>query len=129
MAQSVYVPGLDHGTNPIPAAARRGPLLATGRVSGVDRSTSALPTALAEEVRCAFTNLEDVVVAGGGTWEDVVHLTVYLAESATRAAVNNVWVKVFPDESARPARHVVVATLPGGFALQLEALAYVRKES
>jgi 2-iminobutanoate/2-iminopropanoate deaminase len=125
MAQSIHVPGLGHGTNPIPAAARRGPLLATGRVHGVDLSTGSLPTEITDQVRFAFANLGHVLTAGGGSWSDVVHLTVYLAQGSTRPAVNDVWVDVFPDESARPARHAIVATLPGGLAVQLEALAYV----
>jgi 2-iminobutanoate/2-iminopropanoate deaminase len=125
MAVSIDVPGLAHGSNPIPSASRRGPLLATGGVHGVDRATGRLPESLGAEVRNTFDNLGAIIVAAGGEWADVVHMTVHLAEGSTRSLVNAAWERQFPDPAARPARHIVTRALPGGLAIQIEAMAYI----
>lgn len=125
--RSIVVPGLEHGSNPIPAACRRGPLLATGGVRGVDRESGVLPADAGEQVRHAFANLRTVIEAGGGTVEDIVHVTVFAAADV-RAAVNEEWIKMFPDADSRPARHLLRQDLPGGMLVQLEALAFVMGE-
>ncbi|MEV4381071.1 RidA family protein [Streptosporangium sp. NPDC049644] len=122
--RSVVVPGLEHGTNPIPAASRVGPLLATGGVRGVDRVTGELPADVPGQVRHAFANLRAVLEAGGATTGDVVHVTVFAAADV-RVAVNEEWVAMFPDPASRPARHLIRHDLPGGMLVQLEATAYV----
>ncbi|MFH5824630.1 RidA family protein [Georgenia sp. AZ-5] len=122
---AIYVSGLEHGTNPIPAAARRGPLLMTGAVRGVDRAAGALPQDAAEEVRLAFDNLRAVLEAGGGTLDDVVHINVFLGADGIRPLVNESWVTAYPEEAVRPARHVIRQDLPAGMKVQLEATAYI----
>lgn len=129
MPRSVYVPGLGHGTNPVPPAARRGPLLMTGGVRGVDRVTGVLPADGREQTRLAFANLQALVEAGGGTVDDLVHVTVFTAEDGLRPAVNDEWVAMFPAQDARPARHVLAQDLPGGMKVQLEAVAWIEERS
>ena len=41
----------------------------------------------------------------GGTTEDIGHMTVFLKEESYRDAINKEWLKMFPDEHNRPARH------------------------
>lgn len=122
--RSIVVSGLEHGKNPIPVAARRGPLLATGGVHGADRATGTFPGDAAEQVRNAFVNLRAVVEAGGGGVEDIVHVTVFAAADV-RAMMNEEWVAMFPDREVRPARHLIRQELPGPMLVQLEALAYI----
>lgn len=122
---SIEVPGLEHGANPIPAASRVGPLLATGAVRGVDRDTGQLPKDAAREVDLAFDNLESLVRAGGARPEHIVHVDVFLGARHLRAHVNEAWIRLFPDPASRPARHVIHHELPGGMRVQLEALAFV----
>lgn len=129
MPRSIYVQGLGHGTNPIPPAARRGPLLMTGGVRGVHRDTGALPADGPEQARLAFANLRTLIEAGGGTADDLVHVTVFAADGSLRPAVNDEWVAMFPAEEARPARHVLVQDLPGGMKIQLEAVAWIGEPS
>jgi 2-iminobutanoate/2-iminopropanoate deaminase len=126
--RSIVVPGLEHGSNPIPAACRLGPLLVTGAVRGVD-TTGKLPEAADIEVRQAFSNLQLVLAAGGGAPQDVVHVTVFAGIDGLRDLVNTSWAEMFPDPSSRPARHFVRQDLPGAMRVQLEALAYVSGDS
>lgn len=125
MARSIYVPGLGHRDLPIPAAARRGPFLATGGIRGVDPSTGQMPEHLDDQVRLAFENLKSIVEAGGGTVDDIVHVTVHAATDEVRQIVNENWVALFPEAEARPARHLLRHDLPGGMLVQLEAMAFI----
>ncbi|MCG2621345.1 RidA family protein [Arthrobacter sp. I2-34] len=123
--RSVTVPGLEHGSNPVPAASRLGPLLATGGVRGVDTATGQLPPAAEDQVRLAFVNLRTIIEEGGGRAEDIVHVTVFAAAEGLRPVLNEEWVAMFPDVASRPARHLLRQDLPGGMLVQLEAMAYI----
>lgn len=121
--KSVEVPGLSHATAPIPMACRVGPILATSGIGGKDRRTGDMPaTAEAQAANC-FSNLTAVLEAAGLTLQDVVKLTVYVSDETHRSAVNDPWLKHFPDPEHRPARHALVMPLRGGMLVQVEALA------
>jgi 2-iminobutanoate/2-iminopropanoate deaminase len=122
---AVYLEGLAHGDQPIPNAARIGPLLATGTVNGRDRATGDVSPDLRTQIARAFGNLSSVLEAGGCTLDDVIKLTVYLADRSARAHINEVWLEHFPTPEDRPARHVIETALPGELQVQIEALAYV----
>lgn len=122
---SIYVPGLSHGEHPIPTARSRGPLLVTGGIRGVDIATGQMPQDVARQTRLALENLRTVVMAAGGSLDDIVHVTVFAADDSVRDALNEAWVAAFPDPESRPARHLQRVPLPKGLALQLEATAYI----
>jgi 2-iminobutanoate/2-iminopropanoate deaminase len=129
MARSIHVPGLEHGANPIPAASRRGPLLATGGVHGNDPDSGAIPDDARDEIRHALTNLGTILHAGGAGWADVVHVAVSLTGAGARELLNEQWTFIYPDPDARPARHVTIRPLPAGMTIQIEALAFVTGDS
>lgn len=124
--QSIEVKGLSHGGAPIPLGCRVGPILATSGVGGVDRATGAMPADAATQAVNCFANLEAILEAGGLDMGDVVKVTVFVADEAHRAAVNNPWLAHFPDEHKRPARHALVMPLRAGMLIQLEALAVAK---
>ncbi|MEA3181164.1 MAG: 2-iminobutanoate/2-iminopropanoate deaminase [Gammaproteobacteria bacterium] len=121
--RSIHVEGLGHGDLPIPAAARVGPLVATGGVRGVDRMTGKMPTDLAEQVRLMFENLLVILQAAGATRDGILKLTIWIRNNDARAAINREWLAMFPDEHSRPARHIMLYELGGGMLVQCEALA------
>jgi 2-iminobutanoate/2-iminopropanoate deaminase len=144
--RSVTPPGLAHGANPIPAACRRGPLVATGAIRGVDVATGQVPETLADQVHLAFANLRTILTAAGADTSDVVKVTIYLSpepdappaptpgpaalQGANRKdSINIAWLEMFPEEDSRPARHVQQRPLPGGLLVQVDALAYVDERS
>ena len=44
----------------------------------------------------------------GGKVDDIIKINFWMKEPATgRAALNGEWVKMFPDEGSRPARHTL----------------------
>jgi 2-iminobutanoate/2-iminopropanoate deaminase len=103
---SIYVAGASH-KNPIPAAARVGNLLMSGLVSGPDPDTGQRPDYLADQCANMFANIRAIVEGGGGATDDIVKVTVYLANPADREALNEQWLAMFPDPHDRPARQAM----------------------
>lgn len=122
MRRSVEVPGLGHGSQPIPMAAVVNNILMTGGISGKDPATGTIPEAPADEVAQAFANLRAVLDAAGASPDDVAKVTVFVADREIRTHVNPSWVELFPDPESRPARHTLEANL-SGMRLQLDCLA------
>ena len=106
--RSIEVSGVKH-VNPIPAASRRGPFVVSGAISGADPATGKVPGDLDAQCRQMFDNVRQVITAAGGTPEDIVKMTVWIADRALRPTLNKYWVEMFPDPHSRPARHTVAS--------------------
>ena len=61
----------------------------------------------------------------GGTTDNIGRMTVYLKEERYRESINKEWLKMFPDESDRPARHAIRADVRGEMLFQIELIAVV----
>lgn len=123
--KSIDVEGYHHSGLPIPAASRVGPLVMTGGVSGIDPATGKLPDDVVEQTQLMFENLGRIMAAAGVGLERIARMTVYVKVPEARPAVNDEWVKAFPDPAARPARHTLVYEhLPANMLVQCDATAY-----
>lgn len=124
--RSVNIEGFNHGALPIPAASRVGPLVMTGGVHGMDPVTGALPDDLRQQTRQMFDNLARIMTAAGGSTDDIARMTVFVKVPDARAAVNEEWLRMFPDPASRPSRHTQVnETLPANMLVQCDATAWV----
>jgi 2-iminobutanoate/2-iminopropanoate deaminase len=124
--KSIEVEGFGHGGNPIPAASRIGNVVMTGGIAGQDPATGKVPEDQKAQVALAFANLEKIMKGAGGSLADVIKVGVMVKSLDLRAEINVQWVKYFPDEHARPARHVTQYDHFGGTtAIQLEATAVI----
>lgn len=121
--RSLNVPGVTHGHAPIPMGARVGNVIFSSGIMGKDPASDSLPADAPSQVGFAFGNMVALLRAGGATPENLVRLTVYIRDDSLRSAVNEQWVLLFPDTDDRPARHIMKYELPGGMAIQLEAVA------
>jgi len=121
--RSIEVPGLRHGTLPIPQASVVGNLLVSGGINPVDPETGETPDDTDGQVAMAFANVRRVLTAAGGTPEDIVKCTVFVQDKAIRPVIDKYWVEMFPDEASRPARHTLRTDLQGRTQLQLEIMA------
>ena len=66
------------------------------------------------------------MAAAGGSLDQVVGVTVFVAVPEAHAAVNEEWVRAFPDPMSRPARHMFDdVNLPGSIVLQCDATAWI----
>ena len=97
--------------NPIPNASRIGNIVMSSVIGGANPGTRELPPSLEAQVRNVFGYIRHDIEAAGGTVDDIIKVTFYVKDPASqRAALNDEWVKMFPDADARPARHT--QTLP-----------------
>ena len=123
--RSIEVSGVKH-VNPIPSASRRGPVVASGAISGADPETGKVPAELDAQCRNMFGNVRRIMEAAGGSPDDIVKMTVWIADRKLREVMNRYWVEMFPDPHSRPARHTVAQ---GDFAppmqIQCDLLAVI----
>ncbi|GAB2903498.1 RidA family protein [Paralcaligenes ginsengisoli] len=121
---SVYAQGFSH-KNPIPAACRIGQMLYSGSIQGTDPATGAYGPSLEAQCELMFAHVRRIVEAGGGTTGHIVKMTVWMNDRSQRAALNTVWLAMFPDPAARPARHTMQASLDGGKLIECDFIAVI----
>jgi len=79
------------------------------------------------QVERVMANIEAVLVAAGSDFSHVLKTTIFVADMADFAAVNEVYGRFFGDEP--PARSTVQAAgLPKGVGVEIEVVAYTRAE-
>jgi 2-iminobutanoate/2-iminopropanoate deaminase len=122
--KSVYIEGFQH-VNPIPNACRIANLLVSGVINGVDPVTGKVPPTLEEQCAFLFGHLRQIVQAGGGSTDDIIKMTVWVKDRSQREALNREWLKMFPDEETRPARHTMQGNMEGGVLIQCDFMAVI----
>lgn len=98
-----------------------GGLILTAGILG-QTDTGLVGGGTAPELRQALANLDALLATVGHTSADVVRLVVYLTDLADMEVLNEAFVGHFAEP--RPTRTtVVVAALPGGASVEIEATA------
>lgn len=122
--KSIDVEGFSHGALPIPAASRVGNIVMTGGIYGVDPATGKLPDDVGRQAELMFFNLARILAAGGAGMDTIVKMTVWVKVPEARTALNEQWLRAFPDEKTRPARHTLQNDhLPANMLIQCDAFA------
>ena len=124
--RSIEVEGITHGNAPIPMGARVGNMIFSSGIMGKDPATDKLPEDGPSQAKFMFQNLCTLLKNGGAKLEDVAHVTAFVKNNDQRPALNEEWLKSFPDPHDRPARHTQVADLPGGMLMQIEIIAVIQ---
>ena len=107
---------------PYSQAIRAGKFLFASGQLGLDPTTGNLQEGIEAQTRQALANLQAVLAEAGGSVENVVKTTIFLADMAHFATVNNLYAQVFQTEP--PARSTVqVAALPKGGLVEIEIVA------
>lgn len=121
---SINVEGFSHGGLPIPAASRVANIVMSGGISGIDPTTGKLPDDLVRQTELMFFNLSRILLAAGASMDTVVKMTVWIKVPEARAALNEQWLRAFPNEKSRPARHTLQNDhLPANMLIQCDAFA------
>ena len=120
--KSFHIKGMEHGA-PIPNGAAIGNMIFSSAISGKDAKTGVLSPDPDEQAEAMFRNLRLFMEAAGGTPDDIAHMKVYLKEEKLRDSVNKAWLKMFPDDHSRPARHSIKVELRGEVLFQIEVIA------
>ena len=107
---------------PYSQAIRAGKFLFASGQLGLDPSTGNLQEGIEAQTRQALANLQAVLAEAGAGVENVVKTTIFLADMAHFATVNNLYAQVFQSEP--PARSTVqVAALPKNGLVEIEVIA------
>ena len=115
--KSVHIGEFKHA-NPIPNACRIGNLLMSGVILGRDPATGKMPEKIEDQCANMFGHMKAIVEAGGGATSD-------MQDRAQRAPVNTEWLKMFPDEHSRPARHALQMDMENGALVQCDFTAVI----
>ncbi|WP_312168539.1 RidA family protein [Microbacterium sp.] len=114
--------GFTHA-NPVPAASRIGPFLASGALTGRDPVSGEMPPSLDEQCVNAFVHVRELMAAAGSSPDDILKVTVHLVDYRERGALNREWLALFPNAGSRPARQVMKADLDGGALIHVDLIA------
>lgn len=111
------------GRLPFSEAVRVGELLFLSGMLGIKPGTSELvPGGIGPETRQTLELIRDAVTRHGSSMDRVAKCTVFLADIAEWAAMNEVYVQFFP--SSRPARSALGASgLALGARVEIECIA------
>ena len=124
---TVQIPGVAHAGGGVPGFIPFGTVigdtLTSGATMGRDPTTGELGATPERQAELAFQNTRTLLDMAGFTPDDVAHMFVWFKDHRYRDAVNKPWVEMFPDPDSRPARHALIADLPGDMAIQLEITA------
>lgn len=89
---------------------------------GLDPKTGQLADGVVAQAEQSLENIEALLAAAGSALDNVVKTTVFLADIADFAAVNEVYASRFPEPY--PARSAVqVGALPAGALVEIEVIA------
>ena len=100
-----------------------GMVYASGQI-GLDPASGTLRDGVEAQARQAFSNLPDILAAGGTTLENAVKISIFLADINDFAVVNKVMQELVPQPF--PARSCfAVAALPKGALVEVEAIAEI----
>ncbi|MDY2777909.1 MAG: RidA family protein [Collinsella sp.] len=89
---------------------------------GIDPATGTMPEGVVAQAEQSLKNVEALLAEAGATFGNVVKTTVYLADIADFAAVNEVYASKFGEPY--PARSAFqVAALPAGGLVEIEVVA------
>lgn len=117
------IPGVGHGSTPIPMAAQVGAVFHSSGIPPMDPATGTIPDDGERQVELVFANAAALLKVAGLSPADVVYFDVFLADNELRPAVNKQWLDWYPEEHDRPARHTMVRPLPGKMLVQLQVQA------
>jgi 2-iminobutanoate/2-iminopropanoate deaminase len=107
---------------PYSQAIRSGTLIFTAGQIGLDPGSGELVAGVEAQADRALRNLSAILDAAGTSLERVIKTTIFLADMADFAAVNEVYARHLT--SPYPARSTVaVAALPKGALVEIEAVA------
>ena len=112
---------------PYSQAIRAGDFLYVSGQIPVDPATGNVPAEISAQARQSLENLKAIVTEAGYSLADVVKTTIFAADIANFAAINEVYAEYFSKDA--PARSfVAVKDLPKGVGLEIEAVAWRRKQ-
>lgn len=105
--------------------AKIGNIVYSSAISGLEPNAKSPPADPDKQAEVLFRNIKTFLDLAGGTPDNIIRMTVYVKEEHYRDSINKEWLKMFPDEHSRPARHTLKAPVRGEMLFQAEVVAVV----
>lgn len=120
--EAVFSDNAPSAIGPYSPGVKLGNMLYMSGQLGLDPATGKLPEGVEAQAEQSLTNIENLLAEAGASMANVVKTTVFLADIADFARVNEVYAKHF--EAPFPARSAVqVAAIPAGGLVEIEVIA------
>lgn len=84
---------------------------------------------VAKQSEQVMTNIVAILAAAGARLEDVVKTTVFLADMNDFAAMNAVYARYFPEETAPARACVQVSRLPKNVLVEIDCIAVIESDA
>lgn len=116
------------GGSPYSPAVRAGDFVFVSGQLGLDPLNGKPLLEFADQMEAALQQVRLLIEAAGGTLDNVVKVTVFLADLQQFPVMNQIYVRYFTGD-VRPARSTVqVARLPLDAAVEIEVIAFVPQD-
>ncbi len=120
--EAIFSNNAPSAIGPYSPGVKLGDMLYLSGQLGLDPATGTLPEGVEAQAEQSLKNIENLLAEAGATMANVVKTTVFLADIADFARVNEVYAKHF--EAPFPARSAVqVAAIPAGGLVEIEVIA------
>src|SRR5208283_3008228 len=124
--QAIHTNAAPAAIGPYSQAIRVGDMVFLSGQIGLDPATGSLREGTEAQARQVFANLQAVAAAAGGTLDDMVKVTLLLADMGDFARVNDIMAGFFtPPYPARATYQV--AGLPRGARVEIEGVLVLRQ--
>lgn len=122
MRKAISTEGAPAPVAPYSPGIKAGEMIFLSGQLGLDADTGHLvPGGAREQAEKALSNIAALATAAGGSMDDVVKTTVFMADLAEFGSINELFAKSF--DHPRPARSAVeVSALPLGALVEIEAI-------
>ena len=125
MKQSINVPGAPAAVGPYVHAVKTDNFIFISGELGLHPSDGTLPKGIKDQTVQSLENLKTILEGCGSDLDHVIKTSIFLADIADFAQVNEIYAKYFCHEV--PARSCVeVANLPKGGLVEIEAIAIAK---
>lgn len=122
MKKSVNIAGAPAAVGPYVHAVKTGNFIFISGQLGLNPSNGTLPEGIEAQTTQSLENLKTILEGCGSDFDHVIKTSIFLADIADFAQVNEIYAKYFCNEV--PARSCVeVANLPKGGLVEIEAIA------
>jgi 2-iminobutanoate/2-iminopropanoate deaminase len=126
MIERLSPPGIPAPRGPYSPAVRAGDFIFLAGQVPVDPATNALSTGdIQHETRLVLTNMKTILEGVGSSLADVVKVSVYLADAADFAKMNEVYSEFFGE--SKPVRTTVVCKFMADIRVEIDCTAYSPK--